>query len=426
MPSSNYSSHAPFTRRDALKLTALGIAGISIPGCHAGDTSETIPFSAQGLESDSPEWQNVRTHFNVLEGVTYMNNASIGMPPAIVVKAVSDGFRAQSEDPIHAKHELQKGIRDYTLPSLAGFFSVDPSELTLTRNASVALHLQTVGLDLQAGDHVVITTQEHPAGRKPWLFRKERHGIRVTEVFIPSPLPSTEEIIERLEAAIEPRTRAVAFCHVTRGGHLYPVSDICEWARHRGLTTLVDGAQAVGQFGINLREMGCDAYSASLHKWTLAPCGTGFLFINQDARDRFLSSFEPDRESNVLGAPGTADFPIRAAVGTAIEFMETIGMDQVEARCRHLSDHLKQSLEDHHSVRLLSGERDRSAPGSTIFEVEGLDAIEAVEQLAALNIHIDEHQRDGHNAIRISTHIYNSTAEIDAAVSALLSLQDGK
>ncbi|MDE2996890.1 MAG: aminotransferase class V-fold PLP-dependent enzyme [Bacteroidota bacterium] len=423
MTNSDNLSGLLVSRRAALKLGVLGVAGLAIPGCTQESTFEPRPFVAQGLSPDSAAWRDLRTHFNILPDVRYMNNASIGMPPAIVSKAVADGYRAQSEDPIQAKHDLQDRIRDASLPALGRFFGVHADEITLTRNASVALHLQAVGLDLRAGDHVVITTQEHPAGRKPWQFRETRHGVDVTEVFIPSPLPSIDEIISRFEEAVGPRTRAIAFCHVTRGGHLYPVKELCSWARGRGLSTLVDGAQAVGQFNINLGDLGCDTYSASLHKWTLAPCGTGFLYVRQDARDRFHSSFEPDKGSFSFGIPGTADFPIRAAVATAIEFMESIGMDQVEARCRHLSEHLKASLEVEDVVTLLSGERERSAPGSTIFEIDGVDAIEAVDRLAEQNIHIDEHQRDGHNAIRISTHIYNSTDDVDAAVEALLTMR---
>jgi len=420
---SDSPSPGSISRRQALKLGALGLVGGGLLGCTTGDSTELIPFSSSGIKPDSSAWEDLRAHFNVLEKVSYMNNASIGMPPAVVAQAVADGYRAQSEDPIRAKHDLQGRIREATLPSLSRFFGVDEDELTLTRNASVALHLQAVGFKMASGDHVVITTQEHPAGRTPWKYREIKDGINVSEVFIPSPLPSTDEIIGRFEEALRPQTRAISFCHVTRGGHLYPVRELCSWARERGLITLIDGAQAVGQFGINLREVGCDAYSASLHKWTLAPCGTGFLFINREARERFGSSFQPDMASTNFGVPGTADFAIQAAVGTAIDFMTSIGMDQVESRCRHLSDYLKNNLQGHSSVSLLSGERERSAPASTIFEIDGVDAIEAVDRLAALNIHIDEHQRDGHNAIRISTHIYNSTSEIDAAVEALMALR---
>ena len=179
----------------------------------------------------------------------------------------------------------------------------------------------------------------------------------------------------------------------------------------------------MGQFSVDLKNLGCDAYAASLHKWTLAPCGTGFMYINQASADQFRSIFSADPDTIVYGAPGTADLPVRAGIGSALAFVESIGLDRVEARCRHLSDYLKDRLSNEDGVTLLSGTRHQSAPGSTIFEMAGVDALAAVDQLADVNVHIDEHQRDGHNAIRISTHFYNTRSEIDNAVDHLLSIR---
>jgi isopenicillin-N epimerase len=411
------------TRREALKLALLGTAGLGWMGCadQAGPTSAA--FIGMDLAGDAAEWMSLRERFLIAPGVIYLNNSSIGLPPAAVIEAVAAGYRQQAQDPIAAKHTLQDHIRNHTLPGLGRFFGVAPQELTLTQNASISLHLQAAGLRLDPGDEVVITTQEHPAGRQPWEYLSTRHGIVVREVFIPSPLPSDEEIMERFETAVGPKTKAIAFCHVTRGGHLYPVARLCSWARERGLVSLVDGAQAVGQFRIDLTALGCDAYSASLHKWMLGPSGTGFLFIRGGSRPRFDSSFEVQSETPSYGIPGTVDFPIRAALAAAVTFMEQVEVHAVERRCRYLSDHVKSRLDGERGVTLLSGKREQSAPGSTIFEIEGVDAVEAVDRLAALDIHIDEHQRDGHNAIRISTHIYNTTEDIGRAVEALLALR---
>ena len=413
------------SRREVLKLGAMGIAGISLPGCRL-ETKTPPSFSGADLHPESDQWNAVRSHFNTLGGLSYMNNASIGMPPAVVVQAVADGYRAQSEDPIHAKHQLQASIRDQVLPRLGQFLGTLPSELTLTRNASMALYIQAVSLDLRRGDEVIITSQEHPAGRAPWLYRGLHEDISIKEIHIPSPLPPVEDILARFESARTPKTRAISFCHVTRGGHLYPVKELCTWARERGIVSVVDGAQAVGQFSVDLKELGCDAYAASLHKWTLAPCGTGFMYINQASADQFRSIFSPDPDSTVYGAPGTADLPVRAGIGPALAFIESIGLDRIEARCRYLSDYLKNRLSNENGVTLLSGTRHQSAPGSTIFEVAGVDALVAVDRLSESNVHIDEHQRDGHNAIRISTHFYNYPEQIDNAVDLLLRLQAGR
>ena len=352
-----------------------------------------------------------------------MNNASLGMPPSVVVKAVCDGYEAISREPLHGKHDLQDKIAKEVIPGLARMFGAEADEMVLTRNASEALHLQTIGLELNPGDEVIITTQEHPAGHRPWMFRKERDGIVVKEVFIPSPLESGDDVVNRLEAAVTRKTKALSFCHITRGGHRYPVKKLAAMARDQGLLTLVDGAQAAGQFPINLHDLGCDAYTVSLHKWILAPAGTGFLYVREDARDRIRSAFSPGATVEAPGfdPPGTMDFPVRAAIGTALKFVNTLGLENIEKRCRTLSDYLKAGLADIKGVKLLSSPAEEtSAPGSTIFEKEGLDAMAFVPLMEErIKTHIDEHQRDGHNAIRISTHVYNTMTEIDRLLEAV-------
>ena len=345
------------------------------------------------------------------------------MPPAIVINAVKNGYEAISSEPLHGKHDLQEQITKEVIPGLANMFGTQSDEIVLTRNASEALHMQATGLKLKPGDEVIITTQEHPAGLGPWMYRQEQDRIKVKQIFIPSPLTSESDVVERFSEAITPKTKALSFCHVTRGGHLYPVKQLASMARKRGLLTLVDGAQAVGQFPIDIHALGCDAYAVSLHKWILAPAGTGFLYIRKDARDRIKSVFAADTtlESPRIDPPGTKDFPVRAAILAALNFVNTLGQKNIEKRCRFLSDYLKNGLEEIQGVTLLSGASPSlSAPGSTIFEKDGLDAMEAVPLIEnKIQTHIDEHQRDGHNAIRVSTHFYNNTGEIDSLLSAL-------
>ncbi|MEM7414038.1 MAG: aminotransferase class V-fold PLP-dependent enzyme [Gemmatimonadota bacterium] len=414
-----------FLRRSAaasLGAPALGI----LSGCAP---SEGPPNDAPSLAelrapegTDDAAWAHVRARFMLPDDIAYMNNASLGMPPRDVVDAVANGYAAISSEPLHGKHDLQAVIAEESVPAIARIFGASTEEIFLTRNATEALHLQSVGLGLEAGDEVLITTQEHPAGAKPWAYRAAAHGITVREVFVPSPLDSAEAVVARFAEAIGPRTQAIAFCHVTRGGHRYPVRALCAMARERGLTTLVDGAQAVGQFPIDVTELGCDAYSASLHKWILGPTGTGFLYVNEDARPVFSSAFEPadGPTEDAYGPGGTADFPVRAALATATRFVEAIGLERVERRCRWLSDYLKEGLATLDGCTLLSGPDALSAPGSTIFELDGLDAVESVPLMEEIaRVHIDEHQRDGHNAIRVSTHIYTTRDEIDRLLQGL-------
>lgn len=412
-----------FTRRSFVKTGFVGAISTLFPLDYLSAKNTKLDSIIRPHGSDDANWRKIRSQFSLKRNVTYMNNASLGMPPAVVVNAVRDGYKAISEEPLHGKHDLQDRIKSEVLPSLAKMFGASAEEIVLTRNASEALHLQAIGVQLDPGDEVIITSQEHPAGLRPWMYRGEKDGIIIKRVFIPSPLKSESDVIERFSSAITSKTKAISFCHVTRGGHRYPVKKLVSMANDKGILTIVDGAQAVGQFPINLHDLGCDAYAVSLHKWILAPAGTGFLYIKKESRDRIKSAFTMNGTLNSPGfdPPGTKDFPVRAAILTAVNFVNKIGQENIEERCRYLSDYLKSGLKQIKGVKILSGEINSiSAPGSTIFEKEGLDAMEAVPLIEEkIKTHIDEHQRDNHNAIRISTHIYNTTKQIDRLLNAL-------
>ena len=417
------------SRRGFLGAGAVGVAGTWLAGCEPstpGQTSETAPLARpEGV--DDPAWAQVRAAFVLEAGTAYMNNASLGMPPGSVARAVSAGYEAVSREPLRAKQELGDRIAGRVRPGLAAFLGAVEGEISLTRNATEALYLSASGFDLRSGDEVVLTTQEHPAGRRPWEVRAARGGVVIREVLLPSPLSGPDAVVEAFEAALTPRTRVIAFCHVTRGGHLYPVRRLAAMARGRGILSHVDGAQAVGMFPVNLHDLGCDTYSASLHKWFLGPMGTGFLYVRAGARERIRSAFAHDATPGnpALEPPGTADLPVRAALDASLAFMERVGIDRIEARTRFLSDYLKERLADMTGARLVSGEtRETSCPGSTIFEMEGVDAVASVPVIAErASIHIDEHRRDGHEAMRVSTHVYNTMAEIDRLVDALAGLR---
>tara|TARA_Y100000817_G_scaffold105525_1_gene82653 strand:- start:3031 stop:4293 length:1263 start_codon:yes stop_codon:yes gene_type:complete len=412
-----------FTRRSFVKTGFVGAISTLFPLDYLSAKNTKLDSIIRPNGSDDANWRKIRSQFSLKRNVTYMNNASLGMPPAVVVNAVRDGYKAISEEPLHGKHDLQDRIKSEVLPSLAKMFGASAEEIVLTRNASEALHLQAIGVQLDPGDEVIITSQEHPAGLRPWMYRGEKDGIIIKRVFIPSPLKSESDVIERFSSAITSKTKAISFCHVTRGGHRYPVKKLVSMANDKGILTIVDGAQAVGQFPINLHDLGCDAYAVSLHKWILAPAGTGFLYIKKESRDRIKSAFTMNGTLNSPGfdPPGTKDFPVRAAILTAVNFVNKIGQENIEERCRYLSDYLKSGLKQIKGVKILSGKINSiSAPGSTIFEKEGLDAMEAVPLIEEkIKTHIDEHQRDNHNAIRISTHIYNTTKQIDRLLNAL-------
>ena len=400
-------------RRRFLEGTVAALAGGSVL---AGGATRVLSWT---------DWPQVRKQFLLKPGTIYLNCASIGVPPAPVVDTLARNRRSMAVDPVGAKNDLSRRISEHSRPSLAAFLGVDPQEVAFTQNASQGLQSIAAGIPLKRGDEVLTTSHEHPAGIRPWRRRAQLEGIVVHEVPMPSPLPPKEEILERIGARMTSRTRVLFFCQVTRGGLLNPVKELCALARERGVLSAVDGAQAVGMMPVDLGNLGCDFFAASLHKWVLAPAGTGVLFVRRQVQDEFspgLALKEP-ADARRFQMPGTFGYSVRASLGDAIAFLRNLGLERIGARNRQLSDYLKERLASLPRVRLISSRSPRlSSPGITIFEVPGHRGMELRAGLQERGIGVDDHVRDGHDAVRIATHFFNTRAEIDRTLSALQEL----
>jgi isopenicillin-N epimerase len=411
------------SRRTLLKTIAASGAAPWFAGT-AFSTPQALRVPAG--PDDEQAWSQLRGQFLIAPGDVYFNNASLGTPPAPVVEAVAAGYRALAANVTAAKAEFFAALENRVRPAVARLLGADPGEITLTRGASEGLYFIANGMELQRGDEIVTTTHEHPGGLTPWLVRAEKSGIVVRQVPIPSPIANYREPLELLGSALGPRTRVLSFCHVTRGGLMYPVKELCALARSKGILSAVDGAQAVGALEVDVHALGCDFYATSLHKWTLAPAGNGALYVRAGVRPQFRSLFKTaDADPAAAGhydMLGTYPFPVRAATAAALAFIENAGgVRAIERRDRMLSDYLKQQVLASPKLRLISS-RDASvsSPSITLLDCPGRKSVDVERVLLDRHrLHVDDHVRDGLDALRISTHFYNSKTEIDRLIAAL-------
>lgn len=165
---------------------------------------------------------------------------------------------------------------------VARLINSEVTEVALTENATAGMNYIANGLDLQPGDEVLGTDQEHPGGECGWKLKAKRSGTVYRQLPLGKPILSSEEVIETFIRAIGPKTRVIAIPHIITGsGAVLPVKEICSEAARRGVLTVIDGAQTPGQIKIDVKELGCDAYYGSLHKWLCAPAGNGFLYLKK-------------------------------------------------------------------------------------------------------------------------------------------------
>jgi selenocysteine lyase/cysteine desulfurase len=309
---------------------------------------------------------------------------------------------------------------------LASAFGCDAEELAITRNASEALQIAQLGIDLKAGDEVVTTNQDYGRMLNTLDQRVRRDGIRVHKISFPVPPPSMDDLAERLLGAITPATKVLHFCHITNlTGQIFPVKRICAEARRRGIQTIVDGAHAFAQFPYKLNDLGCDYYGTSLHKWLLAPIGTGFLYVRR-ANIPSLWPLQPGAEGQTndirkFEEIGTHPAANHNSIAEALSFHEGISAERKAARLRYLRDRWAKRLAASPKFRIHTNLTD-PAQSCAIANVQvvGVPTAKVVARLwdrwRIIATPIAHAEFEG---VRVTPNVYTTLEEVDTFTGAM-------
>jgi len=390
---------------------------------------EPPPLPSEGLFASSPEtyWAELRRQWLFRPGFVYLNNGTVGSSPLPVVRAFIESVlkEEQMENDDTEQYPLWGyGPWDQYRRPVAEFIGAGLNELALVRNATEGLNYVSNGLDLKRGDEVLTTDEEHPSGINPWHLKAKRYGIRVKQVALPKPPQSQQQILDLFEKARTKRTRVLLVSHVnTATGCVMPVQELCAWARQHKILSEVDGAHAVGMIPINVKEMGCDFYISSPHKWLLAPKGCGLLYVRDDVCDRLWSTIATggwdDRAIRAarLQQFGSTNVSLLAGLKAALDLWKTVGPERITARIRQLHAYLKER------VRPIIGADVQSAPGEEFtggilaVNFPQLDRMEMQKWFYAQ--HRIRIRGTSPTRLRLSTHVYHSFGELDRFLELL-------
>src|SRR5437667_7977095 len=319
-----------WSRRSLLRA-ATGVTGATfvlksygIPEVEAA-TAAVAERTPEEIAADETYWREIQFAFTLARTLIKLNNGNQCPAPTVVHEACKRYMDSSNQAPVYHRGLIEHNI-ETARRRLAAEFGADPEEIAITRNASESLQIAQMGIDLKPGDEVITTEQDYPRMLTTWDQREKRDKIKVTRLDFPCPTTQAD-LLRRFEAAITPQTKVLHFCHITnQSGQLFPVRELSSMARPRGIITIVDGAHALGHFPFKLSDLGMDYYGVSLHKWLLAPLGTGLLYVR---KDRIASTWPlqaaPTRRDNDIRKfeeIGTNSPAPKAAINEAIAFQQ--------------------------------------------------------------------------------------------------------
>ena len=414
------------SRRDFARLFAFG-------GSAALFTANTEAWTAApqvtGPAPASPDekyWKQVKAGFVMPERLAVLNAANLCPSPTRVLDAYFDSTRSVDKDPSYQNRENTRKGREATRRALASFLRVTPEEIVITRNTSESNNFVSSGLDLKPGDEVVLLSDNHPSNHAAWRQKAERFGFVVHVVEQKNPHPGAEYYIDAFRKQLTPRTKVIAFTHVTASvGDLLPAAELCALAREHGALSMVDGAQSFGALDVDLSKMQPDFYSGSAHKWPCGPKECGVLYVNQRVHDRIKPSIVSLYAGEVgisrtMEAFGQRDEPSIVGFGEALALQDTIGRAAIERRARELNASLAAGLKKIDGVRVWTHEDPSRSAAIVAMQPATLD-VRKLHQALYESDGIVCATRPGSDrgGLRFSPHIYNLHNDIERTIAAV-------
>ena len=388
-------------------------------------------FATALAAADSPDryWRAIRDQFPFSEDKVPMNAANLCPSPTAVGLRVADLTRDIDVDCSFQNRGKFAELLEASRSKVAAQLGVTAAEVALVRNTSESNNTINNGLSLRSGDEIVLWDQNHPTNNVAWEVRAQRFGYKVTKVAVPAVPQSVDDLIRPFEKALASRPRVLALTHASNvSGIRLPVRELAALAHDRGAHLHVDGAQSWGALHVNLRELGCDSYSASAHKWFVGPKEVGLLYVQKEripqVWPQVVAPGWGDGPQTVLAGArkfesmGQRDDAALTAIGATADFHSTIGTKRVEQRVLELAGRLKQGLRGI-GARLVTPEQQDLSAGVCIIEVPPDKRAELLDRMYG------EHgiAASTSGGFRLCPHLYNTNEHVDRAVAGLKALR---
>ena len=428
------------SRRDFLKSIGLGIGSLSVFGLAAKNAQAELMKKLSKIKNSSPAdvaqdedfWFYVQQAFDCDRSIINLNNGGVHPAPKIVMDAVHRYLDFANGAPVYNSWQVLRPRKELIRKKLADTFGCSPEEIAITRNVTEAMQIGLLGIDLEPGDEVLTTTHDYPSMKYALLQREKREGVKVKMFPFRYPPKNIKELADAFKKNITPKTRLIEVCHITNlTGKIFPIREICQMARKRGIEVVVDGAHAFGHFEFKQKDLDCDIYGANLHKWMMAPIGTGFLYVKKEKIKKIWPLFpalNPQGDDiRKFEHIGTHPDYLELAIGEALAFHHGIGDKRKEERMRYLRNYWAKALEKLPGVKILTSYDPEQSCGIGTFTVDNMDLAKLVQvlfkkhKIYIITVGVPSFDLDGEKitGIRVTPSIYTTLRELDIFIEAV-------
>ena len=415
------------TRRDFIRFAGRGLGLAAVSSATVGSLLRDVHAATKAVAHLTPEeaatdedyWATIQNAFSVTRGIINLNNGGVSPSPRVVTEALIRYIWEQEDIPAYTMWEILEPQCETIRTGLAELFGCDREEIAITRNASESLEILLDGMDFKAGDEILTTTQDYPRMLTTLRQREKRESLKLNLIKVPIPPKNLNEITAAFEKGITDRTRLILISHMINiTGQITPVKAVCDLARARGIETIVDGAHSFAQFDFKQKDLGCDYFGTSLHKWLYAPKGTGLLYVKKEKIDKIwpLMATESKQVGDIrkFEEIGTHSAAPKLAIGEALLFHNGIGGKRKEARLRYLSRYWMNKLKDVPKIRFNTSFDANQSCAIANVQIEGTDPKAVTKYLfdkqKIFTVPIIHEEFQG---LRITPNVYTTLGELD-------------
>ncbi|MEQ1799484.1 MAG: aminotransferase class V-fold PLP-dependent enzyme [Lacibacter sp.] len=378
--------------------------------------------------TDEDFWGWVKEQYTVSPNLLNLNNGGVSPQPKVVQDAHIRFYQFSNEAPSYYMWRTLDEGREALRGKLAELAGCDAEELAINRNATEGLNTVIFGLNLKAGDEVVLTKQDYPNMINAWKQREKRDGIKLVWLNLNLPEENDDAIVQQYVKAFTSKTKIVHVTHLINWtGQFLPIRKIADEAHKRGIEVIGDGAHSFAHTDFKIPDLGCDYFATSLHKWLCAPFGSGLLWIKREKIKNIwalLSNNEPDGiDIRKFESLGTRSFASEMAIGNAVDFQNVIGSKRKEDRLRYLTDYWNSRVSDLKRISFLQPKNKQFYCAISNIAIEGMKPADVAGTLHTKHkIHTVAIDWENIHGVRVTPHVYTSTKDLDRLVAAIRSM----